>query len=141
VEWVKAFHVISIIAWMAGLLYLPRLFVYHCDSETGSKQSETFKIMERRLFYAIMTPAMISSWLFGLWLLFGFNIVEFSDYWIWVKLAGVLGLTLVHVFLGSSLKEFSVDQNRHSRNYFRFFNEIPTLLMILIVIMVIVKPF
>ncbi len=140
-EWIKAFHVISIIAWMAGLLYLPRLFVYHCDSEPGSKQSEIFKVMERRLFYAIMTPAMITSWLFGLWLLFGFNIVNLSDFWIWIKLGGVLGLTAVHVLLGLSLKEFSLDKNIHTRNYFRIFNEIPTLLMILIVIMVIVKPF
>ncbi|VAW21872.1 Protoporphyrinogen IX oxidase, novel form, HemJ [hydrothermal vent metagenome] len=140
-EWVKAFHVISVIAWMAGLLYLPRLFVYHCDSEKGSKQSQTFKIMERRLFFAIMTPAMISSWLFGLWLIFGFNVVDFSDFWIWIKMGGVLGLTAVHGLLWISLKEFSLDQNLHSRNYFRIFNEIPTLLMILIVIMVIVKPF
>ncbi len=84
---------------------------------------------------------MISSWLFGLWLIFGFNIVEFSDFWIWIKIAGVLGLTLVHFLLEFSLKEFSLDHNQHSRNYFRIFNEIPTLLMILIVIMVIVKPF
>jgi len=84
---------------------------------------------------------MITSWLFGLWLIFGFNVVEFSDFWIWVKIGGVLGLTAVHGLLGLSLKEFSLDQNHHSRNYFRIFNEIPTLLMILIVIMVIVKPF
>jgi len=84
---------------------------------------------------------MIASWLFGLWLLFGFNIVDYSDYWFWIKLAGVLGLTLVHFLLGFSLKEFSIDENHHTRNYFRIFNEIPTLLMILIVIMVIVKPF
>jgi len=84
---------------------------------------------------------MIASWLFGLWLIFGFNVVQFSDYWIWIKIGGVLGLSVVHILLGWSLKEFSVDQNHHSRNYFRIFNEIPTLLMILVVIMVVVKPF
>jgi len=139
-EWVKAFHVISVIAWMAGLLYLPRLYVYHCDAKTGSPTSETFKIMERRLFYAIMTPAMISSWFFGLWLVFGFNVVELSDYWVWIKLAGILGLTLVHGLLASYLKSFAIDENRHSRNFFRIFNEIPTLLMIVIVIVVFVRP-
>ncbi len=140
-EWVKAFHVISVIAWMAGLLYLPRLYVYHCDAKAGSPTSETFKIMERRLFYAIMTPAMISSWFFGLWLVFGFNIVELSDYWVWIKLAGILGLTLVHGLLASYLRGFAIDENRHSRNFFRVFNEIPTLLMIVIVIVVFVRPF
>jgi len=140
-EWVKAFHVISVIAWMAGLLYLPRLFVYHCDAGPGSPASDVFKIMERRLFYGIMTPAMISSWLFGLWLVFGYNIVELSDYWVWIKLSGVLGLSLVHGLLAVYLKGFATDNNQHSRNFFRIFNELPTLLMILIVVVVFVRPF
>lgn len=140
-EWVKALHVISVIAWMAGLLYLPRLFVYHCDAEPGSKQSETFIVMERRLLKAIMTPAMISSWVFGLWLAFGFQMVAVDDIWAWVKGFSIIGLTGVHFHLASYQQAFAQNENTKSTKFFRMINEVPTLLMIVIVIMVIVKPF
>ena len=140
-EWVKALHVISVIAWMAGLLYLPRLFVYHCDAEPGSKQSETFIIMERRLLKAIMTPAMISSWVLGLWLAFGFQMVAANDIWAWIKGLSVIGLTGVHFHLASYQRAFANNANTKSAKFFRMINEAPTLLMIVIVIMVIVKPF
>ena len=139
--WVKALHIISIIAWMAGLLYLPRLFVYHCDAEHGSKQSDTFIVMERRLLKAIMTPAMIASWLFGLWLAFGYQLVAADDIWAWVKGAMIVGLTGVHHYLARCQKRFAVGENQHSSRFYRFFNEVPTLMMIVIVIMVVVKPF
>ena len=139
--WVKALHIISIIAWMAGLLYLPRLFVYHCDAEHGSKQSDTFIVMERRLLKAIMTPAMIASWLFGLWLAFGYQLVAADDIWAWVKGAMIIGLTGVHHYLARCQKRFTVGENQHSSRFYRFFNEVPTLMMIVIVIMVVVKPF
>lgn len=140
-EWVKALHVISVIAWMAGLLYLPRLFVYHCDAEHGSNQSDTFIIMERRLLKAIMTPAMIGSWVFGLWLAFGFQAIAADDVWAWVKGFGVGGLTIVHFRLGSYQRAFERGLNTNSSRFFRLINEVPTVLMIVIVIMVIVKPF
>lgn len=143
--WVKAFHVISVIAWMAGLLYLPRLFVYHADAAIGSQQSETFKIMERRLINAIMTPAMIASWIFGLWLVFGFGVVEWDFSagwgWVWMKAVLVIGLSGFHGYLSRLRKAFAVDQNQKSARFFRQINEIPTVLMIIIVIMVIVRPF
>ncbi|MCZ4272257.1 protoporphyrinogen oxidase HemJ [Maritalea porphyrae] len=140
-EWVKALHVISVIAWMAGLLYLPRLFVYHCDAVHGSVQSDTFIIMERRLLKAIMTPAMIASWIFGLWLVFGFQMASIGDIWAWIKGLGVIGLTGVHVHLAGHQKAFAAGENKKPSRYFRLINEVPTILMILIVIMVIVKPF
>ncbi len=140
-EWVKALHVISVIAWMAGLLYLPRLFVYHCDAEPGSKQSETFIIMERRLLNAIMTPAMVGSWIFGLWLVFGFQVVAVDDVWAWIKGLSVVGLTAVHFHLAGYQRAFANNSNTKSSKFFRLINEAPTLLMIVIVIMVIVKPF
>ena len=139
--WVKAMHVISIISWMAGLLYLPRLFVYHTSVEFGSEQDKTFKIMERRLFRAIMTPAMIASWVFGLWLVFGFSAVSFDAVWVYLKLALVLILTFVHFFLGIQIGVFAKGQNRRPERFFRLLNEIPTLIMIAIVVLVIVKPF
>ncbi|WP_417579047.1 protoporphyrinogen oxidase HemJ [Pelagibacterium sp.] len=140
-EWVKALHVISVIAWMAGMLYLPRLFVYHADAETGSVQSETFKIMERRLYRAIMTPAMIATWLFGLWLLHLYGNGIFAMGWIWLKLVFVLALSGFHGFLGKSMKLFARDENQRPSKFFRAINEIPTVIMIVIVIAVIVKPF
>ncbi len=140
-EWVKALHVISVIAWMAGLLYLPRLFVYHCDAEPGSKQSETFIVMERRLLKAIMTPAMICSWIFGLWLAFGFQVIAVNDVWAWIKGLSVVGLTAIHYHLASYQRAFASNTNTRSSKFFRVINEAPTLLMIVIVIMVIVKPF
>lgn len=140
-EWVKALHVISVIAWMAGLLYLPRLFVYHAASKAGSEQGETFKVMERRLYLAIMTPAMAGSWIFGLWLILGFGVVDFSQAWVWLKGLFVLGLSAFHVALGMDLKKFARDENTKSARYFRLLNEVPTLLMVGAVIMVIVRPF
>jgi putative membrane protein len=138
-EWVKALHVISIIAWMAGLLYLPRLFVYHTQAAPGSDQSELFKVMERRLYRAIMNPAMIASWIFGLWTAWILDV--WSDPWFHAKLAGVVGLTWAHHAMGRWRKAFAEDRNTRSHKYFRFMNEVPTLLMIAVVILVIVKPF
>jgi putative membrane protein len=139
-EWVKALHVISVIAWMAGMLYLPRLFVYHADAEKGSIQSETFKIMERRLYRGITTPAMLAAWVFGLWMVFA-GMVDWSTGWPWLKAAFVLALSGFHGFLGRNLRNFASDSNTRSSKFFRAINEIPTLLMIVIVIAVIVKPF
>ena len=140
-EWVKALHVISIISWMAGLLYLPRLFVYHAGVEKGSVQSETFKVMERRLYRGITTPAMIASWVFGLWLAFGFGLVDFTAGWMWLKALMVLALSGYHGFLGSQRRAFAEDRNTRSGKFFRAINEIPTLIMVVVVIAVIVKPF
>jgi putative membrane protein len=138
-EWIKALHVIAVIAWMAGMLYLPRLFVYHCETEAGSKQSEMFKVMERRLLKAIINPAMIVTWLAGIylgwaghWLLAG---------WFQGKLLLVLVLSGVHGFFSRWVKDFAADQNTRSQKFYRFINELPTVLMIGIVILVVVKPF
>ena len=140
-EWVKAFHIISVIAWMAGMLYLPRLFVYHADTEKGSVQSETFKVMERRLYRGITTPAMIATWLFGLWLAFGFGIVDFSQGWMWLKAVMVILLSGIHGFYGRLLRDFANDRNTQPSKFFRAINEIPFVIAIVIVISVVVKPF
>jgi|TARA_A100001391_G_scaffold79458_2_gene51605 putative membrane protein len=140
-EWVKALHVISVIAWMAGMLYLPRLFVYHADAEKGSVQSETFKVMERRLYRAIMTPAMGATWIFGLVMLYLYGMGIFAMGWIWVKLLFVFALSGFHGFLGKNLRAFANDENARPAKFFRAINEVPTVMMIVIVIMVIVKPF
>jgi putative membrane protein len=138
--YVKAFHVIAVIAWMVGLLYLPRLFVYHAESAKGSAQSETFKVMERRLLKLITTPAMIASWLLGLYL--AFSVVDWSaDGWFHVKLALVVLLSAFHGALAKWTKDFAADRNTHSARFYRLANEIPTVLMVGIVIMVIVHPF
>jgi protoporphyrinogen IX oxidase len=137
--WIKALHVLAVISWMAALLYLPRLFVYHADSETGSKQSETFKVMERRLLRAIATPAMIVAWGSGLWLAYEAGL--FRDGWLHGKLALVLLLSAVHGLNAKWVKDFAADRNRRSARFYRIANEIPTVLMIGIVILVIVKPF
>ena len=137
--WVKAIHIISLIAWMAGIFYLPRLFVYHADSEEGSEKSETFKVMERRLYTAIMTPAMIATWLAGLALAFSAHV--WTDGWFLVKLVLVIGMTAFHLWLGSCARAFSADQNQHSSRTYRMANELPTLLVIAIVILVVVRPF
>ena len=138
-EWVKALHIISIIAWMAGMLYLPRLFVYHCDAAPGSESSETFKVMERRLLKAIMTPAMISSWVFGLWA--AYEIGAFSQGWFHAKLTLVLILSGVHGYLAGCVKRFAKDTNTKPARFYRILNEVPTILMIVIVILVVGKPF
>jgi putative membrane protein len=140
-EWVKALHVIAVIAWMAGLLYLPRLFVYHADAETGSVQSETFKVMERRLLRAITTPAMIAAWVFGLWMVFVYGPSIFAGGWAWLKGVLVILLSGYHGLLVRHWKAFAADRNDKPSRYFRMINEIPTVLMIGIVIAVIVKPF
>lgn len=140
-EWVKALHVISVIAWMAGMMYLPRLFVYHAEVPVRSEQSETFKIMERRLYRGITTPAMLATWVFGLWLAFGFRIVDFSMGWMWLKAVMVIALSGVHGFYGSLLRAFANDRNTRSHKFFRAINEIPFVIAIVIVIAVIVKPF
>ena len=137
--WLKALHVIAIIAWMAGMLYLPRLFVYHCAAPPGSVQSETFKVMERRLLKAIMTPAMIAAWALGLVLVWQGGWLTAG--WLHAKLALVLGLSGVHGLLARQVKAFAADRNARPARYFRILNEVPTLLMIGIVILVIVKPF
>jgi protoporphyrinogen IX oxidase len=139
-EWVKALHVIAVIAWMAGMLYLPRLFVYHADAQKGSIQSETFKIMERRLYRGITTPAMIAAWVFGLWMIFA-GMVDWSDGWPYLKAVGVLLLSTFHGVLGRWRRDFAEDRNTRASRFFRAVNEIPTVLMIVIVIAVIVKPF
>jgi putative membrane protein len=138
-EWLKALHVLAVIAWMAGLLYLPRLFVYHADAVKGSDKSETFKIMERRLLKAIMNPAMIVTWLVGLWLVWQGG--WFKSGWMHAKFALVLAMSGVHGVLAKRLKEFAADANQKPARYYRILNEVPTLFMIGIVILVIVKPF
>ena len=138
-EWIKALHVIAIISWMAGMLYLPRLMVYHCDAPKGSPQSETFKVMERRLLKAIMNPAMIVAWLAGLWLAWDGG--WFTAGWFHVKLALVLAMSGFHGTLSRWVKDFAADRNVRPARLYRIMNEVPTLLMIGIVVMVIVKPF
>lgn len=140
-EWVKALHVISVIAWMAGMMYLPRLFVYHAGTAVGSEMSETFKVMERRLYRGIITPAMIATWVFGLWLAFGFGLIDFSQGWMWLKAAMVIALSGVHGFYGSLLRAFQQDRNQKPAGFFRAINEIPFVMAIIIVIAVIVRPF
>ena len=143
-EWIKAFHIIAVIAWMAGMLYLPRLFVYHCAAETDSVQSETFKVMERRLLRAIINPAMVATWVFGLWLAWlgpDSRYGWFASGWLWAKIILVLGLSAVHGLLARWRKDFAQDRNRHSPRFYRIINEVPTLLMILIVFLVVLKPF
>jgi putative membrane protein len=138
--WTKALHLIAVIAWMAGLLYLPRLFVYHCDAPVGSPQSETFKVMERRLLRAIMNPAMIAVYVFGGMLLATPGIVDWSAGWIWAKLTLVAALTVAHHAMAAWFKDFRADRNRRPARFYRLANEVPTVLMIGIVILVIVKP-
>ena len=140
-SYIKAFHVIAIIAWMAGLLYLPRLFVYHAESTKGSAQGETFKVMERRLLKFITTPAMLASWVLGLYLAFSGVIDWSADSWFHAKLALVLLLSAFHGLLASWTKDFAQDRNTRSPRFYRIANEVPTLLMIGIVILVIVRPF
>ena len=138
-EWLKAFHIIAVIAWMAGMLYLPRLFVYHCAAEPGSQQSETFKLMERRLLRVIITPAMIATWVLGVALAWAVD-WELAG-WFWVKLVLVLVMSALQGFYARWASEFAQDRNQHSAKFYRAINELPTGLMIAIVILAIVKPF
>jgi putative membrane protein len=137
-EWLKALHVIAVIAWMAGMLYLPRLFVYHCEADPGSRQSETFKVMERRLLKGIINPAMIATWVLGLWLAWSGGL--FAARWLEAKLVLVLAMSGVHGMLSRYVKDFAADRNRKSQKFYRIINEVPTVLMILIVILAVVKP-
>ncbi len=137
-EWVLVLHIISVISWMAGLLYLPRLFIYHVEAKPGSELSETFKIMERRLLRAIMTPAMVASWVFGLWLAYFTEV--FSEVWFLGKLLLVILMSVAHMAMARWRKDFEQDNNARSAKYFRIANEVPTLLMIAIVVLVVVKP-
>ncbi len=137
--WIKALHVVAIIAWMAGMLYLPRLFVYHAGTSGGLEQAATFKVMERRLLRLIMTPALLVAWISGLWL--AVQAGYFQAGWFHAKLALVLVLSGLHGLLAAYARRFADDENRHSQTYYRVVNEIPTLLMIGIVILVVVKPF
>ena len=143
-EWIKAFHIIAVISWMAGMLYLPRLFVYHCAAEKGSVQSETFKVMERRLLRAIINPAMIATWVLGLtlaWLGPDSRYGWFASGWLQAKLVLVLVLSAAHGLFARWVKDFAADRNRHSQKFYRIINEVPTVLMIVIVLLVVLKPF
>jgi putative membrane protein len=140
--WTRALHLISVIAWMAGLFYLPRLFVYHAEraAEPG-ELSETFKVMERKLLKLIMNPASIATWVFGLMLVFTPGIIDWSEPWVHVKAALVLALTAYHHALVRWCMAFAEDRNRRSGRFYRLANEVPTLLLIGIVVMVVVRPF
>jgi protoporphyrinogen IX oxidase len=137
--WFKAVHVMAVIAWMAGMLYLPRLFVYHCEAEPGSRQSETFKIMEGRLLRGIINPAMVVTWALGLWMAWDSGALWAP--WLQLKLLLVVALSAVHGLLVRFTRDFAADRNRHSQRFYRIINEIPAVLMIGIVILVVIKPF
>ena len=142
--WLKAFHVIAVIAWMAGMLYLPRLFVYHCVAQKGSVQSETFKVMEGRLLRAIINPAMIATWILGLtlaWMGPDSRYGWFASGWLQAKFGLVLALSVMHGLFARWVKDFGADSNRHSQKFYRIINEVPTILMIGIVLLAVVKPF
>lgn len=135
----RGLHILAVIAWMAGLLYLPRLFVYHSVAAVGSETSETFKVMERRLLKAIMNPAMMVAWVAGLWVAWGS--FGFSGGWLHAKIALVVAMTVVHVYLSRAVRNFAADRNQLPQRHWRIVNEVPTLLMIGIVVLVVVKPF
>ncbi len=139
--WLKACHVISMVAWMAGMLYLPRLYVYHCQTRPGSAESERFKVMERRLLKQIVNPAMIATWTFGVLLVLTPGVLDWSAGWWHVKLASVLALSALHGEYARWRKDFLHDRNRRSARFYRIANEVPTVLLALIVVMVIVRPF
>ena len=136
----KSLHLISVISWMAGLLYLPRIFVYHAENSDDKKTSDVFKIMEKKLYFYIMTPAMILSWIFGLLLIHSIGFQQLGQTWMILKIIFVIFLSLYHFYLGKTLKQFKLDQNTHSHKFYRLINEIPTILLILIVFVVIFKP-
>ena len=138
-EWIKALHIISVLSWMAGMLYLPRLFVYHAEAKAGSELSETLKVMERKLLRFIINPAMIASYVFGIWMLM-INTGLLHEPFMHVKLTALLGMQIVHAMFARYRRAFAEDRNIHSAKFFRILNEAPTLLMIVIVIMIVVKP-
>ena len=135
----KAFHIIAVISWMAGMLYLPRLFVYHCAAEPGSAQAKTFEVMEHRLLHYIMTPAMALTWILGVTLMLQGGFLTAG--WLHAKLILVLAMSGTHGFLGRCAREFSLGKNRRSQKFYRIINEVPTVLMVLIVLLAVVKPF
>jgi putative membrane protein len=139
--WTKALHIMAVISWMAGLLYLPRLFVYHCDAEIGAADSERFKVMERRLLRAIMNPAMVAAYVFGVALLLTPGIVDWSAGWIYVKLFAVAVMTSMHHIYAVWYQKFANDGPRRSTKVYRIANEVPALMMVVIVIMIVVRPF
>ena len=136
----KAIHLIAVISWMAGLLYLPRIFVYHAENQLDKNISNIFKTMERKLYFYIMTPAMLISWIFGILLIGSIGFDQLSTYWLKTKLILVILLTLYHFYLGNFLHKFKMDLNTKSSKFFRFFNEVPTILLILIIFIVVFKP-
>jgi putative membrane protein len=138
-DWIKAVHIVSVIAWMCGMLYLPRLYVYHCGAKPGSELSETFKVMERRLMRGIINPAMIATWIFGLLLLWLGR--HWTEGWFHAKFTLVILMQLIHAAYSKWRKAFARDENKHDAKFYRIMNEVPTVLMILIVILVVVKPF
>jgi len=136
----KSIHLIAVISWMAGLLYLPRIFVYHAETLNNGDKDNTFKTMERRLFFYIMNPSMILSWIFGLLLLHSIGMDSFKELWLIAKLILVVSLTSYHFFLFNCLRRFDKNQNKHSPKFFRFINEVPTVLLIAIIFVVVFKP-
>ena len=140
--YIKALHIMAVISWMAGLFYLPRLYVYHAEqAEPGSQLSETLKVMERKLMRVIMNPASIATWIFGLMLVFTPGIIDWSEIWPWIKAVLVIAMTWFHHSLVTWMKTFAADANEREGRFYRLANEIPTLAMIGIVLMVVVKPF
>jgi putative membrane protein len=139
--WTKALHLIAVIAWMAGLLYLPRLFVYHCEAAPGTQTSELFKVMEYRLYKFIMTPAMLATFLFGVILALTPGLVDWHAGWFYIKLIAVILMAGTHGMMSRWRKDFLADKNRHPQKFFRIMNEVPTVLMLIAVIMVVVQPF
>ena len=137
--WIKALHVISVIAWMAGIFYLPRLYAYHADAASGGEHAETLKVMERRLLRIIMNPAMISAWVFGIWAAISGGYI--SEGWFHVKLVLVIAMTVFHMVLAGWRKTFERDANQRSARFYKLANEIPTVLMFAIVILAVVRPF
>lgn len=137
--WIKALHVMAVISWMAGMFYLPRLFIYHCDCDPSSEQARTFSVMEQRLYRIIMNPAMMLAWVFGLYI--AWDIYGFRGGWLHAKLAAVVVLTVAHVYFGKAVGAFAKGHYIGNGRFWRMMNEVPTVLMIVIVALVIVKPF
>ena len=136
----KSLHLIAVISWMAGLLYLPRIFVYHSELKNSTEQSQTFKTMERKLFFFIMNPAMILSWIFGLLLIYSIGLESLTSLWMQIKLISVIILTIYHFFLFKCLARFNSDNNEYSSKFYRIINEVPTILLIIIIFVVVFKP-
>jgi len=143
-DWLKAFHIMAVIAWMAGMLYLPRLFVYHCEAPVGSPQSETFKVMERRLLKGIINPAMIAVWVLGITMIWSAGWLGgewLEPGWLYAKVFFALVMSGVHGFLVGRVRDFTADKNQFSQKFYRIINEVPAVLVVLIVLLVVLKPF